>query len=685
MQFPLYAIFIIMGMIIAIFFIVYVLKFKPAGNFKILIILTIGCIIWLLGNILDILSTDFGFKIFWNHVTSIGIIIAALSFFFFTMEYTGKMEWVRLSRIIYICIVPLAWLITDFTNPLHGLSLQYGMEKIGYYYYLTKEYHIAFWIFTAYAYILILTSYLRLANIILTASSYYRKKTGLIIFISVIPITFNILYLADVGPFKYFDPTPVLLTVSMILFLFVITKYRLGEIVPVTRGAIIENIRDGIIVLDKDNLITEINPIAKKIIKSTKVLGSNIKSFWPKYSSYLIGHSVMDRELSEGTGRNRKIYDVQISPYSDYRGNHINTIISLRDITERKKTEENLKFLSFHDKMTGLYNRAFFEEELKRLDVNRELPLSIMIGDTDGLKLINDTFGYKKGDDLLIKISGIIRKACRKEDIIARWGGDEYVILFPRTSKETALKIVDKIENICINTPSPDSIPMSISLGVATKTMVSEDIKEIIKKAEDRMRRKKMLKMESIQSLMIVSLRKILQEKSYETEKHIDRLKIITQKLGKELGLSSNQIDELSLIAILHDIGKVAISDSILLKKGKLTEEESKIMNRHPEIGYKIALSSPQMVSVSKCILYHHEWWDGNGYPRGLKGKNIPLLSRIITIVDAYDVMVNGRPYKDPMTHEEAIEELKRCAGTQFDPKLVKNFIKVIKKDFRKT
>ena len=197
--------------------------------------------------------------------------------------------------------------------------------------------------------------------------------------------------------------------------------------------------------------------------------------------------------------------------------------------------------------------------------------------------------------------------------------------------------------------------------------------------------KRKMLKTESVHSLMIMSLRKTLQEKSFETEEHIDRLRMIAQKLGGKVGLSLSQSEELSLIAVLHDIGKVTIAGSILLKAGKLTKKEWKTMKRHPEIGYKIASSSPQLAPIAECILYHHEWWDGNGYPRGLKGKNIPLLSRIITIVDAYDVMINGRPYKDPMTHEEVIEELKRCAGIQFDPELVKNFIQVIQKDFSKT
>ncbi len=685
MQFPLYTIFLIVGMIIAMIFMAYIFKLKPAENYKILITLAVGCIIWLLGNILDIISTDFGLKIFWNHVASLGVVMVTISFFFFALEYTGRKDWVTTSRIIYISIIPAIWLIFDFTNQLHGLSLQYGMEKIDDYYYLTKEYGITFWIYTAYAYILVLHSYIYLVNMFLSAPSYIKKKAGFIIFLSVVPIAFNILYLIDLGPFKYFDPTPVSLTVSILFFLFGITSYRLGEIVPATRDALIENIRDGVIVLDRSDRIIEINPIAQKIIKSTKFLGKDIKSFWPRYSDYLIGHSATDRELTAGTSGNKKIYDVQVSPYSDYRGDHISTIVSLRDITERKKTEEKLRYLSFHDKMTGLYNRAFFEEELKRLDVDRELPMSVVMGDADGLKLINDTFGYEKGDDLLINIGRIIKDTCRMEDIVARWGGDEYAILLPRTSEETALEVVERVENNCTNASSPDSMPISISLGVATKTDISQAMKEIIRQAEDRMRSRKMLKTENIHSLMIMSLRKTLEEKSYETEEHIDRLKKIARKLGKKVDLSSSQIEELSLVAVLHDIGKVTIADSILLKAGKLTKKEWKTMKRHPEIGYKIAISSPQLATIAEFILYHHEWWDGNGYPRGLKGKKIPLLSRIISIIDAYDVMINGRPYKEPMTHEEVIKELKRCAGIQFDPELVKNFTQVIQKDLSKT
>ncbi len=345
---------------------------------------------------------------------------------------------------------------------------------------------------------------------------------------------------------------------------------------------------------------------------------------------------------------------------------------------ERKETKEEIKKLSLRDRLTGLYNRTYFEEELKRLNSKRNIPISFIMGDVNGLKLINDAFGPKEGDKLLKKVAFILKKCCRKEDIIARWGGDEFSILLPKTTDKDSEEILNRIRNTCKKTKI-NNVPVSISLGTSTKKSNGIDVKNIIKEAEDWMYRRKLLEKSSISSSIISSLERTLQEKSYETEEHGARMKEMALKLGLSLNLKENKLNELSLLATLHDIGKIAIPDEILMKKGRLNEEEWEVIKRHPEIGSNIASSSPQLKTIAEAILSHHEWWNGKGYPHGLKKENIPLNSRIISIVDAYDVMTHERPYKKAISKKEAIKELIRCAGTQFDPNLVEIFIDFIK------
>jgi len=351
----------------------------------------------------------------------------------------------------------------------------------------------------------------------------------------------------------------------------------------------------------------------------------------------------------------------------------------VRDITKRKEAEEEIKYLSFHDKLTGLYNRAYFEEELKRLDTKRQLPISLVIGDINGLKMINDAYGHERGDKLLIKIADILKSCFRDEDITSRWGGDEFITILPSTTMSDALKIARRIKEICKKL-STKNLPLSISLGVSTKKDNSKSTGMIIKEAEDKMYKHKLTERQDIHSLIISSLEKNLVKKGYETAEHIKRMRNRAVELGKSLDLDGDKIQELSMLATLHDIGKIALSDIIIFKPGELNPEEWKEIRRHPEIGCQIAQTSSEFKDIAKGILYHHERWDGKGYPKGIKEGNIPLTSRIISIVDAYDAMTNDRPYRKSISKKEAIKELKRNSGFQFDPFLVKRFIKILEK-----
>jgi len=343
---------------------------------------------------------------------------------------------------------------------------------------------------------------------------------------------------------------------------------------------------------------------------------------------------------------------------------HINKeqfILSIiSDITSRKKNEEEIIHMSYHDKLT-----------------QRQLPFSIIMGDLNGLKITNDTFGHSEGDRMLLEATMMLKKISRSEDILARWGGDEFIILLPKTSIADAEDISQRIKNECKNL-QVRNIPLGLAIGIATKTESSQHVEEIITEAESNMYKNKLIEKQSNSGSIIFALEQTLFEKSSETMEHTSRLKNFALKLGKSIKLHSSEMDELSLLASLHDIGKVAIPEEILLKKGALTEKEWEIIKRHPETGYNIAQASPQIIHIARFILACHENWDGSGYPRGLAKEEIPLLSRIVAIADAYDVMSNNRSYKIALSKDEAIKELLRCAGSQFDPVLVSKFIEIL-------
>lgn len=351
----------------------------------------------------------------------------------------------------------------------------------------------------------------------------------------------------------------------------------------------------------------------------------------------------------------------------------------IEDVTEKVEREKQIKYLLYRDSLTELYNRRFFEEEIKRLDTKRQLPLSIIMADVNGLKLINDSLGHEKGDELLIKTAKLLKEVVRDEDVLARQGGDEFAVLLPKTNNDEAQKIVLRIKEKCRET-EVDEITVSVGIGAATKTESEQDINEVLKEADKEMYQNKLSESRNTKSKIVKGLLNTLTAKSNETKKHAIRMKKLAYDFGEKLNLSNSQIHQLSLLAALHDIGKTTIPEEILKKPDQLTDKEWEIVKDHPERGYKIASSSQEFTVVADDIYAHHERWDGSGYPRELKAKNIPYLARIISIIDAFDVMTHKRPYKKTVTGKEALEEIKRCAGGQFDPELAALFIEMMEK-----
>ncbi len=373
------------------------------------------------------------------------------------------------------------------------------------------------------------------------------------------------------------------------------------------------------------------------------------------------------------TNNDGKWIDINTMEIKDENGLLKGRILIIKDITEDKKKQEEIEYLSFYDQLTGLYNRRFFEEELRRLDTPRNLPISIVIADLNGLKLANDAFGHIVGDKLLVKMAEILKKSCRSDDIIARMGGDEFVVILPKTNVNEVECVVNRISS-AVNDIKIHSVMLSVAIGWEIKRHKDESMEEVFKKAEDIMYRGKLFDSPSVRSKTVDVILNTLYQKNKIEEHHSHRVSNLCEAMGIELGFNDEEVRELKLTGSLHDIGKIAIDEKIINKPGRLNEIEWSEIKRHSEIGYRILSSVNYLSEIAEYVLAHHERWDGNGYPKGLKGEGIPIYSRIVSIADAFDTMISVRPYRVIVSKEDALKEIMGYAGTQFDPHLARVF-----------
>ncbi len=350
----------------------------------------------------------------------------------------------------------------------------------------------------------------------------------------------------------------------------------------------------------------------------------------------------------------------------------------------RHDADRQIHLLSFNDQLTGLYNRRYFEHELERLDRSREHPIAVISADLDGLKLINDTIGHNEGDRYLQAGAEVLKSALRTSDILARVGGDEFAMLLPRTDRAAASMLVNRIRrNIDAYNMDQEGLPLSISLGLAVSENADYPLEETYRMADNNMYTDKLQQGKKARAEIVSSLLSSLFERGNLAEGERYQVQELAIRLGQALKLPEDHLARLALFAQVYDLGKVGLPDSIIHSgmqnnTGSLTEAEREALHRHPESGYRIASSSPELADIAELILKHHENFDGSGYPLGLKGDAIPVECRILSIAVAYSAMTNPRPYAKTLSHEEALAELNRCAGSQFDPDLLTAFINIV-------
>lgn len=340
---------------------------------------------------------------------------------------------------------------------------------------------------------------------------------------------------------------------------------------------------------------------------------------------------------------------------------------------KRIEHHKRIQNLSYYDSLTGLYNRRFCQEELKRLDKSRELPLSLIITDVNCLKLANDAFGHQEGDQLLKKVAQLLKRSCRREDIISRFGGDEFVILLPKTPKEVAANVCKRIKDNCKEN-GQSQVPLNMALGWATKEREEETIEDVLQKAEETMYRNKILESQSDQT-KVLNLLLNYEDHCQEIEDCRKQRKRAAEKISSFFQLAEREEEILIQLINLHHLGHNHIPKEILKKPTPLDEKEWRIIKKHPEIGYRILKATRNFAHLAPVLLSHHEWWNGKGYPHGLKEEEIPFIARVFAILDAYVSMIEGSPYREVLQREEAKRELVRMRGVQFDPHLVDRFL----------
>ena len=453
----------------------------------------------------------------------------------------------------------------------------------------------------------------------------------------------------------------------------------------------IDSIGDGIVSIDESGVVTNIND------KAITLLQLEDKPYLNEHFSVLLKpHEKLENELNIIINTNiRKSPNVFIEyqpnlkedlyvnvRYFILRDEHNisnGAVLVISDVSDYVNKRKETEYLRDHDALTGLSNRRYAEHYLTQLDISQTIPVSTIFCDLNGLKLTNDVFGHEEGDKL-IKCAAESMLKYKDAGMVARWGGDEFIIVLPNTDEGETEDIINSLkENI-----SNQEIDVSIATGFYVKRNIRDNLFDLIKLAEKDMYQNKLNESERHKQYIIGILLNELHKDYAENEEHGLAIMNMSAILGKKLGLSENELETLEQCSFLHDLGKIGVENSILQKPGKLTKKEYELVSKHSEIGYNIARSVPELAGLAKFILSHHEWWNGDGYPRELEGEAIPLFSRIISITDAYESMTSDRPYRKAMCSKDAVKELVKYKGVQFDPQLVDIFIDSIDEMIRR-
>ncbi|MGI6238197.1 MAG: PAS domain-containing protein [Christensenellales bacterium] len=382
------------------------------------------------------------------------------------------------------------------------------------------------------------------------------------------------------------------------------------------------------------------------------------------------------------TTRAGATYNLEVSaaPIRDEAGAIAGAVVVFRDVTQKKRQLERIEYLSFHDPLTGLHNRRYLNDAFPRLDKTANMPVAVVVGDVNGLKLTNDVFGHAYGDILLKRIAHVINRCSRPGDVVVRWGGDEFVLILPETDAGGAEELIATVKREFAK-EKVKAVKGSISMGYALKERPEINLSMVLSMAEEHMYSVKTFESNEASRSTVGDIIETLHRLNPREREHSVHVRAYAQRMGEALGLPVEMARKLRDAAYYHDIGKIVLDTELLDMRRPLSESEWIEIRKHPIAGYRVLNSFDDTVDLAETALAHHERWDGMGYPRGLAGDEIPLLARIVAVTEAYERMTNAADGARTLTKAQGIAELWRNAGTQFDPEIVEAFTSLLESE----
>ena len=454
------------------------------------------------------------------------------------------------------------------------------------------------------------------------------------------------------------------------------------------------SIGDGVLFVDKFGCVEMLNKVAETLTGWTmeQALGKHCREV------FILSHEMPGRTIEDPiektimTNTRQELEDHAVltskdgtrfliedssSPLQDSDGHLEGVVLVFRDVTEKREQHNKIEYLSYHDSLTGLYNRRYFEKALTRLDIPEKLPLTIMMGDVNGLKLANDIFGHRFSDLLLIRAADTLRSICRQSDIAARWGGDEFIMLLPETTEESAEQLIAAIQD-AFTKQQIKSIRGALSLGYSAKQLYDQNVYSVMEVAENNMYTQKTLQQGREKSQLTQTIVDMFHDSYPDEEVHSARVCELSLQIGQALALPDAEMLRLKEAALLHDIGKIAIGAELFNRKGEYCESEIQIIRQHPATGYRLLSYFDKTLELAGIVLAHHENWDGSGHPKGLKGEQIPFLARIIAAAEGYQQTQDRFPNDQVTGRQKASGHIRTYSGSLYYPRVVNALIEAV-------